>query len=204
MFILPIITNEHKKTLGGYLAGLIEGDGSIVIPLKIRNSANKLQHPAIKVSFPNKDFPFFTILTKIIGGKIQNTKGNYKIWAIQSKESLILIVNLINGQMRTPKVEALYRLIGWLHIYAGHTINKLPLDNSSLLYNSWLSGFIDSDGSFYCSFDLNKEGIIKNMRRYLSLSQRKNYHRDSEVGTSYEPLMTKIKETFTIAPLMEL
>ena len=74
--ICQIIINNNNltiRTLGSYLAGLIEGDGSIIIPTKLKNSANKLQFPAVKVSFPIKDLPFFNLLVNIRGGKIQNT-----------------------------------------------------------------------------------------------------------------------------------
>lgn len=207
LLILPIITTEKKKTLGAYLAGLIEGDGSIVIPSRIKNSANKLQYPSIKVSFPTKELPFFTLLTTIIGGKIQNTKGNYKIWAVQDKGSLIKIVSLINGQMRTPKIEALYRLIDWFHLYGSlpHGIlQKKPLDSSSLLETSWFTGFIEADGSFHSSLNLNKDGVAINLKRHLNLSQRQNYHRDSEVGISYLPIMTNIQKTFNVSSLITI
>lgn len=33
----PTTYDSARKTLGGYLAGLIEGDGSIIVPKTIRN-----------------------------------------------------------------------------------------------------------------------------------------------------------------------
>jgi hypothetical protein len=45
-------------------------------------------------------------------GSIRKQKGaNAYILTFNSKESILLIVSLINGKMRTPKIEALYRLI---------------------------------------------------------------------------------------------
>ena len=66
---------------------------------------------------------------------------------------------LLKGNMRTPKIEALYRLIDWLNARStdGFKIYKLNLDNSWLGSNPWLSGFIESDGNFYCEFKLNFE-----------------------------------------------
>jgi hypothetical protein len=34
-------SSSSKKLLGGYLAGLIEGDGSIIVPKTIRNQKGK-------------------------------------------------------------------------------------------------------------------------------------------------------------------
>ena len=58
------------------------------------------------------------------------------------------IVHLINGELRTPKIHQLHSLIDWLNKNHNTNIIKLPLKNSSLSGDSWLSGFIDSDGSF--------------------------------------------------------
>ena len=46
--------------------------------------------------------------------------------------------------MRTPKINQLYNLINYINA-RGFNIKKLPLDNSSLNSNAWLSGFIDAD-----------------------------------------------------------
>jgi len=207
MWAIPQVSKNTITTLGSYLAGLIEGDGSIIIPTKLKNSANKLQFPIIKIPFPTKDLPFFELLVNVIGGKIQNTTGDYKIWAVQNKESLIKIIVLINGQMRTPKIEALYRLIDWVNSYGKlheGPINKLPLDQTSLLSNSWLAGFIEADGHFYCSFELNKDSLAVDMHRYMSISQRQVYHRESEFGISYEPIMINIQQTLNAPTLTKI
>ena len=64
--------------------------------------------------------------------------------------------------MRTPKIEALHRMIDWLN--ARSTSSKLPsknkpqwltkltLDTSLLGDNPWLTGFIEADGNFYSAF----------------------------------------------------
>ena len=58
------------------------------------------------------------------------------------------VVELINGELRTPKIHQLYSLIDWLNKNHNTNITKLPLKESPLSEDSWLSGFIDSDGSF--------------------------------------------------------
>jgi len=49
--------------------------------------------------------------------------------------------------MRTPKINQLYNFIDYINA-RGFNIKKLPLDNSSLNSNAWLSGFIEADGHF--------------------------------------------------------
>lgn len=64
--------------------------------------------------------------------------------------------------MRTPKIEALHRMINWcnLHNYGikpGFEIISLGLDISPLQSNNWLSGYIDGDGSFYLNWLFDKK-----------------------------------------------
>ena len=64
-------------------------------------------------------------------GYIQKSKGNYYFWEIQDIKGLIFITNLINGKMRTPKIEALHRLIDWLNIKNNSNIpHPSGVDNS--------------------------------------------------------------------------
>jgi hypothetical protein len=49
--------NEPDRLLGHYLAGLIEGDGSIIVPKTIRNQKGKLLYPVVKITFVDKDAP---------------------------------------------------------------------------------------------------------------------------------------------------
>lgn len=71
------------------------------------------------------------------------------------------IVNLLNGELRTPKIHQLHALIDWLNKNHSTDITKLPLKNSPLLNDGWLSGFIDSDGSFSVLHTKTENGAKK-------------------------------------------
>jgi hypothetical protein len=107
-----------------------------------------------------------------------------------------LIVSLINGHMRTPKIEALHRLMKWLNNRPDQIENfpLLPLDNSPILANTWLSGFIEADGSFYVYFYPNRKGTFLRPQPHFRLEQRAQYHRDLEpdYDGSYKPIMEQI------------
>lgn len=63
--------------LGGYLAGLIEGDGSIIVPKSIRNQKGKLLYPVVKITFVEKDLPLALKIKEVIkGGNIEYPKGS--------------------------------------------------------------------------------------------------------------------------------
>jgi hypothetical protein len=62
--------------------------------------------------------------------------SNYLDLLFQDLNSIRNIAVLLNGRMRRPKIEALYRLINWLNaknaLVKKSKISKLGLDSSSL------------------------------------------------------------------------
>ena len=147
---------EHSKReaepslFSSYLAGIIEGDGTIIVPTNIRSPKGKLNHSSIQIVFHSKDLPLALIIQKELGqGSLSKKKGvNAYILTINSYEGLYKVISLINGNMRTPKINSLYKLIDFLNNSRKTSIEKKSLDNSSLNSNAWLSGFIEADGSF--------------------------------------------------------
>jgi len=97
---------KNKSELGSYLAGLIESDGSIIVP---KDSTNT---PTIKIVFNIKDKPLADCLMETLGsGSIQPASENSVLYAVRGKLGIVKIVNLINGEFKTPKIKALHRLI---------------------------------------------------------------------------------------------
>lgn len=132
------------------------------------------------------------MLQSIVGGNLL-IKENYCILIIKKKSSVLKIINLINGSMRTPKIEALHQMINWFNLNGNTKLKPLGLDISPILSNSWLSGFIDADGSFYVNWLLDKNGRTTSLQYYLRISQRSNYHKlDSIFNLSYFNIMNKI------------
>ena len=105
--------NLNNKKLGSYLAGLIEGDGTIIVPKTIRNQKGRLLYPVVKITFVEKDAPLAKKIQEVInGGTIVYYNNNkYLDLLFQDLKSIQLIAVILNGCMRTPKIEALYRLI---------------------------------------------------------------------------------------------
>ena len=98
---------------------------------------------------------------------------NAYILTINNYEGLLLVTSLINGNMRTPKIYALYNLIDWLNLkFEDINIPKKYINNSPLYSNAWLSGFIEADGPFsVITTSKNPKVECK-----FELSQRQNDH----------------------------
>lgn len=57
-------------------------------------------------------------------------------YCITNSDSVIRIINLVNGKFRTPKINALYKAIDYVNKMAKCKVLKLPLDTSSLDSNA--------------------------------------------------------------------
>jgi Cytochrome C and Quinol oxidase polypeptide I/LAGLIDADG endonuclease len=173
----PFTMNNRSSKFSYYLTGLIEGDGTIIVPKTERSNKGKLNYPSIQIVFHLKDLPLALLIQKKLGhGSILRKKGvNAYIFTINNLEGIILMVKLINGKIRTPKYYAFNNLIDWLN-------NKNPklnlkiqeLDSSSLMSNSWLSGFIEADGHF--SVRTSMTSRYPKLECKFELSQRQNDH----------------------------
>lgn len=175
--------NENFCT---YLAGLIEGGGSIIVPKESRWEKNKKNYPSVQICFHLKNLPLLLTLQKELNfGSINRKKGeDAYIYTINSIEGLTLLSFCIYRYMRTPKIYDLVLLIDWLKnqkkkknnfditekriekdsrvkikenkkntskytIYTHLSLKVfLFVDQSPLLENAWLSGFIEANGHF--------------------------------------------------------
>jgi hypothetical protein len=106
-------TKNFDTRFASYLAGLIEGDGTIIVPKTERSAKGQLNYPSIQIVFDLRDFPLALIIQSKLGhGSISKKKGsNAYVLSINKSEGVILVTNVINGYLRTPKIYALYRLI---------------------------------------------------------------------------------------------
>jgi len=109
-----IYSSSKNDQFGFWLAGLIESDGSIVVPDVRRDVKGRLRYPFIKIVFHTDDLPLAQHLMKLLGGgTIETSKGYWCVLWFRDIVTLHKIITLINGKMRTPKLEALHRLILW-------------------------------------------------------------------------------------------
>src|ERR1700712_2238383 len=142
--ILPyrqVRINSGYKTspnpfMASYLAGLIEGDGHIAVHDK--NSSSKKFRPKILIVFNIHDKPLAVKLSAFlkVGKVIDKSNAGHVLLQILAKKEVLDIINLINGRMRAPKIEALHRAISWINTNDNSTIPLLGLDISSIDSNS--------------------------------------------------------------------
>jgi hypothetical protein len=131
--------NLSNKQLGPYLAGLIEGDGTIAVDSSVSYSSpsssssgkkdslreaknfklvevnsNKPKYsPKIIIVFKKADLPLANYLRELTtsGFVLIKPERGYVLWQIQDVVGIFTIISIINGYMRTPKIESIHRAI---------------------------------------------------------------------------------------------
>lgn len=212
-FLLPLLVggvdmakrrSHHSKSIynerciknatcsnNGYLAGLFEGDGHIWIQKTIGKNKH---NPRFCITFNIKDEPLAKKLLEIIGsGFIRyKLKNNACVLVVSPVVGLKTIVNLINGKLRTPKIDQVYKLIDWLNKNHNTNIVKLPLAKEYLGLDSWLTGFIDADGGFHVGYTkVEKGGKKTKISCRLRIEQRMIYPITNE---SYENILNDVSK----------
>ena len=162
-----------------YLTGLIEAGGSIYVPKKKKCIQSlKNLYPCIQISFHAKDFPLITMIQrKLQGGSISRIKGKRAyVLSISSNDLVFYLMFVLNGKMRTNKINQLYKLIDWYNrenplklekelVFNGreknkndlglgqiNTVEKKGIDKSSFFLLSWLESNV---GLNFCVPRLN-------------------------------------------------
>lgn len=200
---------QDYSNLGYYLAGLIEGDGFIITPKQERDLKNRLCCPSILLSFNLRDLPLALVIQQKLGfGSLVRQKGSktYRL-IINNYEELLVLVFLLNGKMKTPKIIDLWILIDWLNLkFLNLKLPKFSLNDEYILNNPWFSGFIDASGSFSIKTTNNHLGKKKIECKFIIVQCRKDHNSNDKIDFLDEiakVLLTTVKFIRNNKPKLE-
>jgi hypothetical protein len=139
--------NFSKDQLGYYLAGLLEGDGSISLPAIGNTTLNRVLNLRIVFTSHINNIGLYADLQSELGGigRFQLSNKNTIRYIIGDIEGIKLVINLIHGKLRTPKNKTFNKLIDFINIKYSLNIQESILDTSDLAENSWFTGFTDKN-----------------------------------------------------------
>jgi len=165
------------------------------MPSTTHSPSGKRYTPRFHITFALHDLPLAQYLSKLLGGvqiRIKTSEGAC-VLTVNSVNTLIVLVNLINGLLRTPKIEQFNSLVCWLRANSHGEFETHDLDTSDLTSNGWLAGFIDADGSFKIRVSSKKTDPVTNktlskgrVACSLTLEQRQV----SLTGSFYLPILS--------------
>jgi LAGLIDADG DNA endonuclease family/LAGLIDADG endonuclease len=214
--------NLLRSKFGPYLAGLIEGDGTIAVHDPKNGAATIKYNPKIIIVFKKADLPLANYLQNITkcGIVLIKPERGYVLWQIQDIVSVYTIIYIINGFMRTPKIEALNKAIVWLNNYITNAknidnllkngnpriniiINKIslleikPLDETPIENNGWLAGFTESKSKFLIQIQkMRRNKICRGFFKIKVKAVLRNIKQEPFFYSTYSSLFFQISECF--------
>ena len=117
-----------------WLAGLIDGDGCF--------SLSKKGYASLEITMDIRDERALQAVKNVYGGSIKLRSGVSALrYRLHNKEGLLNLIHDVNGHIRNP-----IRLIQLNYICVKYNIT-LNYPTKLTLYDGWLSGFFDADGT---------------------------------------------------------
>jgi len=117
-----------------WLAGLIDGDGSLLI--------SKKGYPSCEITVGLEDEPMLRVIQNELGGSIKIRSGVKALrYRLHNKPGMMKLLGLINGLIRnTARIKQLHHLCA---------IYGVPFIYPDKLHNKhyWFTGFFDADGT---------------------------------------------------------
>lgn len=132
----------YSKSFCEWLAGLIDGDGSLQV--------SKKGYTSLEITMGLEDLPCLRYIQDKLGGSIKMRSGAkaYR-YRLHNKQGMINLINCINGNIRhTSRLQQLHRVAQQLEI---SVIYPNKLDKQS----HWFAGFFDADGTITMSIKNN-------------------------------------------------
>lgn len=69
------------------------------------------------------------------------------------------MIDILNGKLKTPKINSLYKLIQFVNNRDNVNIPLLPLNDVNIKDTSWLTGFAEADSCFYIRINEKKSSV---------------------------------------------
>lgn len=139
--------NDEDKRFNEWLAGIIDGDGSLLV--------SKSGHSSCEITMDKYDYHTLMFIKNKLGGSVKLRSGvNAYRYRLHNRDGMINLINRINGNIRnSQRIPALIKVCEILNITY---MPALPLT----IHNAWFSGFFDTDGTIRAKFDSPSPTII--------------------------------------------
>lgn len=160
----------YSKSFCEWLAGLIDGDGSLQV--------SKKGYTSLEITMGLEDLRCLRYIQDKLGGSIKMRSGAkaYR-YRLHNKQGMINLINCINGYIRhTSRLQQLHRVCQQLEI---SVIYPTKLDKES----NWFAGFFDADGTITMSMKNNRPQL--SIRVVNKLLQDVQYYKDVFGGNVY-------------------
>ena len=189
---------KDKNSLGYYLAGLLEGDGSISIPALGTTTMNRILNPRIVFTSHVNNIGMYAYLQSELGGigRFQTSGNSTLRYIIGDKEGILICIKLMHCKLITTNNKRFNDLIKSFNIKYSLDIAESLLDTSNFGDNSWFTGFVEADGHFGIKYveskpksETRKRSVSESVSLKFRLDQRAY---DKPTSSSMLPFMENL------------
>lgn len=181
------LSDKEDYTFWSWFAGVLDGDGNFDIRKNHKGTEKVLKQ--IRIKLHNRDI---RILTRIqnhlhIGRIRADRKKPYSIYIVSTKESMDYILNNVNGliRLKVPSFKESCLLFN---------INYIEPNYNIPVYDPYLSGLVDTDGSIVFNYSGNR--IECNLEfKYSEYSSKLNLN---NVIPNSKPYIVKREKSSTV------
>lgn len=151
--------NSKDIYFNQWLAGLIDGDGSLLV--------NKSGYSRCEIIVSIFDFRLLNTVQNKLGGSIKKRAGVGALrWRLHDTKGMINLVDRINGHIRhSNRIKQLNKVCILLNI-------KFIMPDKLDLKNGWFAGFFDANGTigFYLKNEITQLTISVSNKLYTDLT----------------------------------
>lgn len=149
----PLTPLQKEEIWNHYFAGLIDGDGSLLI--------SKKGYVSIEITMDIYDLTALNRVKQKLGGSVKRRSGSESYrYRLHNKAGMLEVISRVNGKIRQSK-----RMVQLQKIC---TLYNIPYKAPQPLTanNAWFAGFFDADGTLGYSFKKGWPQLI------ISVSQK--------------------------------
>lgn len=134
--------NFNDKAFNEWLAGLIDGDGTLLV--------SKSDYASCEITMSLQDEHALAIIKQKLGGSIKLRSGVKALrYRLHNNKGMVNLINRINGNIRhTSRLKQLEKICLLLNI-------PIIYPKTITINNGWFSGFFDADGTITYSIKNN-------------------------------------------------
>ena len=179
--------DKGDYTFWSWFAGVMDGDGNFDIRKKDKGTGKVLKQ--IRIKLHNRDIRILTrIQNHLHVGKIRaDKKKPYSIYIVSTKESMDYILNNINGLIRL-------KVTSFKESCLLSSINYIEPEYKIPLYDPYLSGLVDTDGSIVFNYSGNRIECSLEFK-YNEYSSKLNLN---DVIPNSKPYIVRRKKSSTV------
>lgn len=189
--------NVKEEKWNQWFAGLTDGDGCFYISQKEQSVSYEITTHVTDIRL------MYDIKNKLKSGSVRLRSGSHSVrYRVKNNKAILDIVQRLNGKLYNP-----VRIIQFQNVCRLYNISYIQAPLQISKHDSYLSGLIDSDGSFAISVSHStaENSQISGVEgRIVRLTHSRGFNQISlKVTSSFKDYLEKIENSYSFGKIYE-